>query len=168
MTNAFLSRFSCQLSIRPKQHEISMATNGGLSVYIVSLETHSFILHYCTKLNIFCPQVYKCQCFQFQPYLANLSCGYGMMGHTRKQNHVEVTKIDNKCRATIFYKSIEPLAHIHNQEDQHSRVAAKCPFNRPRKTWEPNITKSGSTKAYEITNREHLWSNHFFRVRRRA
>jgi len=125
MTNAFLSRFSCQLSIRPKQHEISMATNGGLSVYIVSLETCSFILHYCTKLNIFCPLVYKCQCFQFQPYLANLSCGYGMMGHTRKQNHVVVAQIDNKCRATIFLqvsRATGERAHIHNQEDQHSLV----------------------------------------------
>ena len=148
-----------------------MATNGGLSVYIVSLETCSFILHYCTKLNIFCPLVHKCQCFQFQPYLANLSCGYGMMGHTRKQNHVEVTKIDNKCRATIFLqvsRATGERAHIHNQENPHSRVASnKCPFNRPRKTWEPNITQDGS-KVHKITNRGHLWSNHFFRERRRA
>ena len=59
-------------------------------------------------------------------------------------------------------------AHIHNQENPHSRVAAnKCPFNRPRKTWEPNITQDGS-KVHKITNRGHLWSNHFFRERRRA
>ena len=94
LTNAFHSQdskdfsFSCLLSIRPKQHEISMATNGGLSVYIVSLETRSFILH-CTKLNILCPLVYNVNFNIFSSNLVwqNCPCGYGM-SHTRQQNHV--------------------------------------------------------------------------------
>jgi len=78
---------------------------------------------YTTGNAFFHPSLYKtkyslstslqCQFFQFQPYLANLSCGYGMMSHTRKQNHIVVAQIDNKCRATIFYKSQEPLVRGH-------------------------------------------------------
>jgi len=141
--------------IGPKQHEISMATIGGPSVYMVPMETHSFIPH-CTKLNILCPLVYNVKCYQFQPYLANLSCEYGKshtlnkvcFGHSYRQHFQEV-QIKLQSRS-FFYNNQEPLV-TGTYSQSGASIQFICPFMRPRKTWEPLLTQDGP-EAYEITN----------------
>ena len=139
---------------------------------MVPMETHSFIPH-CTKLNILCPLVYNVKCYQFQPYLANLSCEYGK-SHTLLTKYVLVTHIDNifrkcrlSCRARVFYNNQEPLV-TGTYSQSGASIQFICPFMRPRKTWGPLLTQDGP-EAYKITNcGQYLWPIHFFRERRRA
>jgi len=140
-----------------------MASNGGLSVHIASLETHSFILH-CTKLNILCPLVYI-PMFSVPTSFGKFVIWKWHMSHTRKQNHVVVTQIDNKCRAPIiFYKYQEPLpgdGHIFTISRIPTLVAAKCPFKRGSQI----IPKMGPK---HMESRTFAIKNHFFRESRRA